>query len=72
MRRALIMAFLLVTVAGCAASPQSLGLTGAQPVPPPPLPNDATLQPPGIAVDTGTNYGPSMVPTTGAGRYYGY
>ncbi len=68
------LAFAVVTLpllAGCAASPQSLGLTGAQPIAPPPVANDATIGNPGIGVDNGMDYAPSLVPSTGAGRYYG-
>jgi hypothetical protein len=63
-------------LAGCAASPQSLGITGpgtsatapapaAAEAPADPLDNPAALQ-------SGGRYGPGYAPTTGGGRYWGY
>ena len=58
-------------LAACAADPAALGITGA--VAPAPFvdPGEAST---GIAgaPATGTVYGPSVTPNTGAGRYWGY
>lgn len=67
MRTMLILCLLL---GGCAATPQSLGITGpgkqaAAPAPPSdPLDNPATLQ-------SGARYEPNITPTTNGGRYWG-
>ena len=73
MRVALSLICLLL--AGCGASPRSLGITGPDPqgVTPPsaaaaptdPLDNPAALQ-------SGGRYGPGYTPTTGSGDYWGY
>ncbi|MBW4090462.1 MAG: hypothetical protein HIU82_05055 [Proteobacteria bacterium] len=60
-------------LAGCATSPAALGLTGAQPQPPPSGPADSTLGLPGLPEPGGTQatgFGTPMG-TTGPGRYYG-
>ena len=66
---------LCLLLAGCAAGPQSLGITGpgtqsAAPasasagVPNDPLDNPATL-------NSGARYGPTYAPTTNGGLYWG-
>ncbi len=58
-------------LAGCDASPASLGITGPAPPPPPPKIDDSTIMNPGIP-DPGSGYGPSVGPSPTAGRYYNY
>ena len=62
--------FAVAMLAGCSATPASLGLTGRGPVPPPPSPSDADLGIPGVREGSDV-YTPSLVPHTGAGRYFG-
>lgn len=76
MRRiaALIVSLLL---AGCASSPQALGITGPgnQPAPAgPSLPTGNPQETNGTAgvPNTGTFYGPSNGPTAGGSGYFGY
>lgn len=66
-----------VLLAGCAAGPQAIGITGpgsqpsaapvvpAEQTPTDPLDNPATLQ-------SGERYGPGYAPTTNGGRFWGY
>ncbi len=62
---------LLLLLAGCSGTPQSLGITGpAAPQEPPMGPDDSTVEAPGLP--NGNGYGPTMAPTTGGGRYYNY
>jgi len=68
MRAAVLIAML--ALAGCAGSPESLGITGPAPLSPPPAADDSVIQKPGVP-DTG-GYGPSLVPSTGGGRYFNY
>jgi hypothetical protein len=69
-RLILVLSFSLPMLAGCAATPASLGLTGRGLVPPPPAPSDADLGMPGLT-EGGGPYTPSLVPHTGPGRYFG-
>ncbi|HTW69508.1 MAG TPA: hypothetical protein VME47_06450 [Acetobacteraceae bacterium] len=73
------LALMLLPLAGCAATPQSLGITGpqgttnkaarapaAEPSPASdPLDNPDLLQ-------SGTRYGPSYAPSSGSSGYWGY
>jgi len=68
MRAATLIAVLALT--GCAASPASLGITGPAPLSPPPAVDDSVIGQPGVPDTNG--YGPSMVPSTGGGRYFNY
>ena len=71
MTRALVLIAALA-VAGCAGSPQSLGITG--PGAPPataPASDDSTISNPGIP-DAGGGYGPSIGPAPSGGKYYNY
>lgn len=70
MRRALTLCGLLA-LAGCAGSPADLGITGPAPPVPPPLNDDGTVGRPGLP-DAGAGYGPSIIPSTGSGRYFNY
>jgi hypothetical protein len=70
MRRVPALCVLLV-LAGCAGSPADLGITGPAPPVPAPLPDDSTVDRPGLP-DAGAGYGPSVTPSTGGGRYYNY
>jgi len=62
-------AILLVGLAGC--SPQALGITGPPLSAPPEAEGDNVILAPGIPQGNST-YNPSVLPTTGGGRYYGY
>ena len=61
----------LLFLAACGADPAALGITGA--VAPAVLPDPGEVST-GIAgaPSTGTQYGPSVTPNTGAGRFWGY
>lgn len=61
----------LLVLTGCVASPADLGLTGPAPPVPPPVIDDSTIGNPGLP-DAGAGYGPSIIPSTGGGRYYNY
>jgi hypothetical protein len=63
---------LLSCLAACSGDPRSYGITGPgrQPAPPA-LPDDATLGQPGIP-DGGSVVGPSITPSTGSNRFWGY
>jgi hypothetical protein len=65
-------ALLLLCLAGCSGNPSAYGITGpgAQQARPR-LPDDATVGQPGLP-DTGTVVGPSITPSTGSSRYWGY
>jgi len=71
MIRLLVLALWLPALAGCASSAAKLGLTGAPLTAVPEEPSDADVSLPGIQPGAGT-YTPSLVPSTGRGRYYGY
>jgi hypothetical protein len=58
-------------LAGCSATPASLGLTGRGLATPPPQASDADLGMPGVYEGGGGLYAPSLVPHTGGGRYFG-
>jgi hypothetical protein len=69
--RALVIAAVLV-LAGCGATPASLGITGpGEPPPPPPAPTDSTIGNPGLP-DAGYGYGPSVGPNPASGQYFNY
>lgn len=68
--RVTVMLCLLIGLAGCDASPASLGITGPAPPPPVTTPDDSTIGIPGVPDTTG--YGPSVAPSTGSGRYFNY
>ena len=59
-----------IGLAGCAATPQSLGLTGGRPPQPPAAPSDATVGMPGLPQPARSDSS-SMTPTTGTGIYSG-
>ncbi len=62
----------LLFLAGCAADPAALGITGATAQPPPPAdPGEAQTGTAG-APATGTQYASSLGPNTGSGRFWGY
>lgn len=71
MRRLLCCLLLLGGLTACGSSPQSLGITGALPVAPPEPGGDNVIRDPG-APQGNADYNPSVLPTTGGGRYYGY
>ncbi len=60
-----------LSLAGCDATPASLGITGPAPPPPPPTVDDSTITNPGIP-DPGNGYGPSVGPSPSAGRFFNY
>ncbi len=60
----------LAMLAGCAATPASLGLTGRGLTTPPGQASDADIGMPGLNQGVGP-YTPSLVPSTGPGRYFG-
>jgi hypothetical protein len=63
--------WVLVALAGCSGSPQSLGITGPGAAPQPPsADSDSTIGAPGVPSDAVR--GPSVQPTTGSGLYYNY
>ncbi len=70
--RDLMVVCLLLALAGCAGSPESLGITGpAPPQPSAPTDDDSTIGIPGIPASNG--YGPSIVPPTGTtGHFFNY
>ncbi len=60
-------------VAGCDATPASLGITGpGTSAVPPRETNDGTLSPPGIPDPPANGYGPSYGPSPSNGRYFNY
>ncbi len=70
MRAAAALLFLL-GLAACSGDPAAYGITGPGAMRPVPGPRDTTVDAPAIP-DTGTVYGPSVVPSTGGGHYWGY
>ncbi len=70
MIRVILLGLLVPGLGGCGASPASLGLTGAPMGTPPVADSDATIGLPGVDAGTGP-YTPSLVPSTGGGRYFG-
>ena len=70
MKRMLI-SLIALSLAGCDATPASLGLTGPAPPPPPRKVDDSTIMNPGIP-DPGNGYGPSVGARPSAGSYYNY
>jgi len=69
--RLVVVAIVLPALAGCSATPASLGLTGRGLATPPPQASDADLGMPGVYEGVGGLYTPSLVPHTGGGRYFG-
>jgi len=67
----IMLPLIALSLAGCNATPASLGITGPAPPPPPPKADDSTILAPGIP-DPGNGYGPSVGPSPSAGRYYNY
>lgn len=65
-----ILLVLATAMAGCSASPQALGLTGASQPTPPQAQGDSVIATPGTAPQG--PYNPTVVPSTGSGGYYGY
>lgn len=61
----------IVLLVGCSRSPASLGLTGAVPPQAPETASDALIGTPGVHPGDGL-YTPSLTPSTGGGRYFGY
>jgi hypothetical protein len=59
----------LLGLAACSGNPRDYGITG--PGSTPSLQPDTTLGMPGVP-DASTVYGPSLEPTTGSGRFWGY
>lgn len=74
-RRATVLLWFLLPLAGCAGGPQALGITGPRGsslgTTPGPLPGEDPLDNPN-AFQSGTRYSPSTGPTTGSGNYWGY
>ncbi len=69
--RRLALGLLLLALAGCSGSPESLGITGPGAAPQPPSDSDdSTVRAPGMP--SGDSYGPSAQPLPGGGRYYNY
>jgi hypothetical protein len=63
---------LLLCLAACSGDPRAYGITGpGRPPQPPVQPDDATLTQPGLP-NSGSAYGPSVNPSTGNGRFWGY
>ena len=71
MPRKMYYALLLIGLGGCSQSPQSLGITGAPLAAPPEAEGDNVILAPGIPQGNST-YNPSVLPSTGGGRFYGY
>jgi len=70
MRLALVL--LPLCLAACSGDPSAYGITGpGAPPKPPAQPDDATLTQPGLP-SSGSAYGPSVNPSTGYGRFWGY
>jgi hypothetical protein len=72
MPRVIAILLLVLPLAGCAAGPQALGITGPQGSTlgnTPPSSQDIFDNPNGM--QSGDRYGPSAAPTTGSGRYWG-
>jgi hypothetical protein len=70
MRHALMLA-VLFALAGCSATPADLGITGPTAPVEPQEPDDSTIGRPGLP-DPMSGYGPSIIPSTGGGRFYNY
>jgi hypothetical protein len=67
----MLLALIMLSLAGCDATPASLGLTGPAPPPPAPKVDDSTIMAPGIP-DPGNGYGPSIGTPPSPGSYYNY
>lgn len=67
----MLAALIVLAVAGCGRSPESLGITGPAPPVNPPVVDDSTIANPGVP-DPGMGYGNSVGPATQTGRYYNY
>jgi hypothetical protein len=70
MRHARALAAMLV-LAGCSGAPADLGITGPTAPVMPQEPDDSNIDRPGLPDPMG-GYGPSVVPSTGGGRFYNY
>ena len=63
---------LLLCLAACSGDPRAYGITGPGVPPSPPVqPDDSALGQPGIP-DSSTVYGPSVTPSTGPNKFWGY
>jgi hypothetical protein len=76
--RSIRLALMLLPLAGCAASPQALGITGPQgstdktaATPSPATPQADPLDNPNL-MQSGTRYGPTYTPSTGSSGFWGY
>jgi hypothetical protein len=70
-RMRMVLTLLLLALAACSGNPSAYGITGpARPSGPQPT-DDAVISAPGIP-DGSTVVGPSMTPSTGSGRFWGY
>lgn len=67
----ILAALVLFGLAACSGNPGAYGITGPNAPVQPEAPTDATLTAPGLP-DNGTMYGPTVAPTTGQSRYWGY
>jgi len=72
MIRSVLIAVMLTGLAACSGSPEALGLTGATPQTPPEQPGDNAVIAPGVTQQGSFTYNPTITPSTGGGRYYGY
>ncbi len=64
---------IVLCVAGCDATPASLGITGpGTSAVPPRTPDDGTLAAPGIPDPPANGYGPSFGPSPSNGPYFNY
>ena len=70
--RAIATLLLLLGLAACSANPAAYGITGpGRPPVLPAQPGDADVGQPGLP-NSASVYGPSIVPSTGTGRFWGY
>jgi hypothetical protein len=67
----LLSVLVVLAVAGCDQTPESLGITGPAPPAPQRTIDDTTIVNPGIT-DPGSGYGNSIGPGSQKGRYYNY
>ena len=66
-----ILLTLPLLLVACGGDPASYGITGTAPPLPPPDAGEISNGIPGAPV-TGTSYGPTIGPSTGTGRFWGY
>ncbi len=69
--RLLLAVLVVIGVAGCNGSPESLGITGPGIPTAQPVHDDSVIDRPGIP-DSGRGYGPSVGPMPSTGRYFNY